>query len=595
MKVPDDEKHTIIVRKLNQVESKQRRAFTRKDVEDSLECGGGSDLDLRGYGIRDKNMAVLCTYLLDENCDMGRLTSLNLSWNILSDDGVSKLVKALQDTMVVVESLNLSYITTDSKRISSKTWSDLGNAVKEMHALKTLVLKGNHIECVAVKAICEALKNASELRTLKLGRNCIHDSGANLIANHILRSPHCGVRSLDLGNNKISAKGVTEICEAFEDFENMQMKKKTSDDRKGSYFLKFGGCPIMDEGAFAIAQLVSKSMYLGQIDVSSCNLTDEGILAISKAIKANHEKEGSLNCVFFEENNKVSTSANEKIAHEMYHHRSVIVNQSRLPADSRKKIDSLRIKDKKRREVEKRKKTVKANLDNPDAREKLVKLQVEMRAVVARAITRKFMKSSLRAEEEDDEEEEEEEEFARWTQELKEHHDEIRRVVDLEMTRIKGLTKSRTKFQYKMMGVRWELLKDIQMDNESTKPHVQPVSSSLHPHHHRRLSLFEDISKISSPLVLSNPMSSSSIMRKNSTENLDIDLLSNPLSGHAMVCRVYAQSLASYFKICCEQAVNIVNNATKISDLDDILSPQGIPYLDFNDTPENLVKGKRLR
>ena len=145
------------------------------------------------------------------------------------------------------------------------------------------------------------------------------------------------------------------------------------------------------------------------------------------------------------------------------------------------------------------------------------------------------------------------------------------------------------------MGVRWELLKDIQMDNESTKPHVQPVSSSLHPHHHRRLSLFEDISKISSPLVLSNPMSPSSIMRKNSTENLDIDLLSNPLSGHAMVCRVYAQSLASYFKICCEQAVNIVNNATKISDLDDILSPQGIPYLDFNDTPENLVKGKRLR
>lgn len=255
---------------------------------------------------------------------------------------------------------------------------------------------------------------------------------------------------------------------------------------------------------------------------------------------------------------------------------SLIVHHSRLPPDSRKKIDSLRIKDDERREVEKRKKTVKANLDNPKAREELVRLQVEMRAVVARAM---FLNSK-----------EEKDGFTRWTKEIKKYHDEICRVVDSEMARIKGLTKSRTNCHYKTMGVRWELLRDIAMDNDSTKPHVQPVSCSLEPSHggRRHSSLYEEmIVGCVSPKV----------HQKTRIERIDSDassVSSNAINGSAVLCRVYAQSLASYFKKCCEDTVKIVNEASKISDLDEFVSSHGIPYLDFDDSPENLVKGKRL-
>jgi hypothetical protein len=69
---------------------------------------------------------------------------------------------------------------------------------------------------------------------------------------------------------------------------------------------------------------------------------------------------------------------------------------------------------------------------------------------------------------------------------------------------------------------------------------------------------------------------------------------SNPINVNAVMCRVYAQSLAAYFKKCCEDTVMIVNKAAKISDLDEFLSPHGIPYLEFDDSPDNLVKGERL-
>ena len=254
--------------------------------------------------------------------------------------------------------------------------------------------------------------------------------------------------------------------------------------------------------------------------------------------------------------------------------------------ESRKKIDSLRTKDDQRRKEENKKKTVKATLDNPAAREKLVELQVEMRAVVARAIARNLMQPSkpsklkIQTDEND--------EFTRWTQEMKKYHDEICHVVDSEMTRIKGLTKSRTDCQYKVMGVRWELLRDIAMDNESTKPHVQPVSSSLDPRDGRRASLYEE--------MLMGCVSPKNGTRKR-IERVESDassISSNPINVNAVLCRAYAQSLASYFKSCCENTVKIVNKAAKISDLDEFLSPHGIPYLEFDDSPDNLVKGERL-
>ena len=232
---------------------------------------------------------------------------------------------ALRNTDIDLESLNLSYVAKGPNSITSKTWGSLADAVKEMHTVEKLLLKGNHIGYDDVVAISEALRNVKKLKTLKLGRNSIDDRSATVIAKNIVASEDCSVRSLDLGHNVLGEKGVIELCNAFTVFEKRTESKENLEKRAGTFALKLGGSPILDGGAIAISKLVSTSLYLGMIDIASCGITDKGILALSRAIKANHENKGHLKCIFFDENHEVSTDANESIAHEIYRHRTCVV------------------------------------------------------------------------------------------------------------------------------------------------------------------------------------------------------------------------------------------------------------------------------
>ena len=321
-KIPDDVKHANMARKLIEVQATQKRAFTLKDIEDSLDCSGGGELDLRGHGMLDKDMPILCNFLRMDNAGVQTITTLNLSWNKLCDEGVRMLAKALRDTDIDIESLNLSYVATGPNSISSKTWGNLADVVRDIHTVKKFYLKGNYIGYDDAVAISESLSKATKLKTLKLGRNSIDDRCAVVIAKNIVGSQSCGVRTLDMGHNKIGPKGVVDVCKAFMEFENCADIENDSEKRAGTFALKLGGSPIMDGGAIAISKLVSSSLYLGMIDVACCGLTDKGILALSRAIKSNHENNGNLKCVFFDDNHKVSTNANESIAHEIYHHRT---------------------------------------------------------------------------------------------------------------------------------------------------------------------------------------------------------------------------------------------------------------------------------
>ena len=49
---------------------------------------------------------------------------------------------ALRDTDIDIESLNLSYVATGPNSITSKTWGSLAIAVREMHTVGKLLLKG---------------------------------------------------------------------------------------------------------------------------------------------------------------------------------------------------------------------------------------------------------------------------------------------------------------------------------------------------------------------------------------------------------------------------------------------------------------------
>ena len=129
------------------------------------------------------------------------------------------------------------------------------------------------------------------------------------------------------------------LCNAFTVFEKRTESKENLEKRAGTFALKLGGSPILDGGAIAISKLVSTSLYLGMIDIASCGITDKGILALSRAIKANHENKGHLKCIFFDENHEVSTDANESIAHEIYRHRTCVVIITLITRETNKNTD----------------------------------------------------------------------------------------------------------------------------------------------------------------------------------------------------------------------------------------------------------------
>jgi len=163
----------------------------------------------------------------------------------------------------------------------------------------------------------------------------------------------------------------------------------------------------------------------------------------------------------------------------------------------------------------------------------------------------------------------------RCTKGLEGLQSKIQQVIESEMKRIKGLTKSRTDCFYKHLGVRWELLKDIKMDNAKTFPHIQPISIST-------LNMQRSSSQRHLMPARRGSVSTESAPRRGSIDGAQ--------PTDALMSRVYAQSLAPYFRKCCENLLARVNDCKDVTDLCD-LSKFGFPCLEFDNKLH--VHGKR--
>ena len=206
------------------------------------------------------------TSVSDGNC---KLNSLNLNHNLVTDEGVKYLAKALKHNNCKLDSLNLA-----DNELTNEGVKCLAEALKHSNCkLKSLNLAGNEsVTDEGVKYLAEALKDC-KLNSLILWQNNVTDKGVKYLA-EALKDSNCKLKSLNLAGNEFTDEGVKNLAEAL----------KHSNCNLNS--LNLTGNEFADEGVKYLAEaLKDGDCELKSLDLACNKLTDAGVKRLAKALK----------------------------------------------------------------------------------------------------------------------------------------------------------------------------------------------------------------------------------------------------------------------------------------------------------------------
>ena len=206
------------------------------------------------------------TSVSDGKC---KLNSLNLNHNLVTDEGVKYLAKALKHNNCKLDSLNLA-----DNELTNEGVKCLAEALKHSNCkLKSLNLAGNEsVTDEGVKYLAEALKDC-KLNSLILWQNNVTDKGVKYLA-EALKDSNCKLKSLNLAGNEFTDEGVKNLAEAL----------KHSNCKLNS--LNLTGNEFTDEGVKYLAEaLKDGDCELKSLDLACNKLTDAGVKRLAKALK----------------------------------------------------------------------------------------------------------------------------------------------------------------------------------------------------------------------------------------------------------------------------------------------------------------------
>ena len=216
------------------------------------------------------------TSVSDGNC---KLSSLNLNHNLVTDEGVKYLAKALKHNNCKLDSLNLA-----DNELTNEGVKCLAEALKDSNCtLSSLNLAGNEsVTDEGVKYLAEALKDC-KLNSLILWKNNVTDEGVKYLA-EALKDSNCKLKTLNLAGNEFTDEGVKNLAEALKD-SNCKLNS-----------LNLTGNEFTDEGVKYLAEALKEGdCELESLDLTCNELTDKGVKYLAEALKHSNCKLKSLN------------------------------------------------------------------------------------------------------------------------------------------------------------------------------------------------------------------------------------------------------------------------------------------------------------
>ena len=217
------------------------------------------------------------TSVSDGNC---KLNSLNLNHNLVTDEGVKYLAKALKHNNCKLDSLNLA-----DNELTNEGIKCLAEALKDSNCtLSSLNLNHNLVTDEGVESLAEALKNSNcKLKSLNLWQNNVTEEGVKKLA-EALKASDCKLNSLNLaGNESVTDEGVKNLAEALK---HSNCKLNT---------LNLTGNEFTDEGVKNLAEALKHSnCKLNSLNLACNKLTDEGVKCLAEALKHSNCKLNSL-------------------------------------------------------------------------------------------------------------------------------------------------------------------------------------------------------------------------------------------------------------------------------------------------------------
>ena len=242
--------------------------------------------------------------------DSNKLSSLNLSHNIVTNEGVKYLAEALKCTNCKLNSLNLAY-----NKLTDEGVKYLAEALKHRNCeLSCLNLADIQLTDDGVKYLAEALMHGNcKISSLKFADKKLTDKGVKYLT-EALTHDNCKLNSLDLWQTNMTDVGAKYLAEALKhsncklsSLNLWQIGNVTDEGVKYlTEALKHSNCKlsslnlwqignVTDEGVKYLAEALKHSKCnLKSLDLWQSNVTDEGVKYLAEALKHSNCKLNSL-------------------------------------------------------------------------------------------------------------------------------------------------------------------------------------------------------------------------------------------------------------------------------------------------------------
>jgi hypothetical protein len=193
----------------------------------------------------------------------------------LQDKGVMAIAATIEFSSPEIQNSVLQTLGIGNHNVGVRGALALSKALKAKHcALTCLYLENNpKIGDVGIEMIANALEKNVRLEKLVLSSNNINDKGCVSLANSMIKNS--SLRHLTLNHNNIGCSGFNALISVMSNGRNTTL----------SHLIISNNTKISNTGASHLAKCIGSSMsHIIELDVSSCDINDSGILAIEKSL-----------------------------------------------------------------------------------------------------------------------------------------------------------------------------------------------------------------------------------------------------------------------------------------------------------------------